>query len=80
MYLFHPILTFTFAPVYYWCYDHPSADLSGFLVSLLITLIPLTVISLISYKYIERPGISWGEKLISRRWPINRLDRERKNH
>ncbi|MGD0279000.1 MAG: acyltransferase [Smithella sp.] len=80
MYLFHPILTFTFVPVYYWCYDHLSADLSGFSVSLLITLIPLTVISLISYKYIERPGISWGEKLISRRWPINRLDREQKSH
>jgi peptidoglycan/LPS O-acetylase OafA/YrhL len=60
--------------------NHLSADLSAFLVPLLITLIPLTVISLISYKYIEHPGISWREKLIRRRWPINRLDRERKSH
>jgi hypothetical protein len=60
--------------------NHLSADLSGFLVSLLIELIPLTVILLIFYKYIEHPEISWGEKLISRRWPINRLDRKRNNH
>jgi hypothetical protein len=60
--------------------NYLSADLSGFLVSLLIELIPLTVILLISYKYIEHPEISWEEKLISRRWPINRLDRKRNNH
>lgn len=71
LYLFHPLLIFTLIPVYYRCYAHLSADLLGFLSSLLITLIPLTVISLISYKYIERPGVAWGEKI------INRLDRRR---
>ncbi len=68
LYLFHPIIIFTFIPIYHLCYTHFSADISGFLVSLLITLIPLTVISLISHKYIERPGVALGEKLISDKW------------
>ncbi|PKN52124.1 MAG: hypothetical protein CVU55_08705 [Deltaproteobacteria bacterium HGW-Deltaproteobacteria-13] len=68
LYLFHPILIFTLVPVYYWCYGHLSVDILGFLSSLLITLIPLTVISLISYKYVERPGVVWGEKLIGNKY------------
>ena len=67
MYLFHPILIFTFIPLYYWCYSHLPTDILGYLASFLITLIPLTIISLISYRYIERTGIVLGEKIISRK-------------
>jgi peptidoglycan/LPS O-acetylase OafA/YrhL len=65
MYLFHPIIIFTIIPVYRWFYSFIQAGILGYLSSLLITLIPLIIISLISYKYVERMGIALGEKLIS---------------
>ena len=64
MYLLHPIIIFTIIPVYRLLYSFMPADILGYLASLLITLIPLVVISLISYRYIERTGIALGEKLI----------------
>lgn len=65
LYLFHPIIIFTIIPAYRWLYAHTPADILGYLSSLLITLIPLTFISIISYKYIEKQGVSLGGKLIS---------------
>lgn len=70
MYLFHPIFIFTFIPLYYRCYGNLPTETLGYLASLLITLVPLTVISLISYRYIERPGIALAEKLIKKKWPV----------
>jgi len=64
MYLFHPLLIFTIIPFYRRIYGFVPVDFLGYLTSLLITLILLTIISLISYKYIERPGIALGEKFI----------------
>lgn len=66
MYLFHPILIFTIIPVYRCFYNLVSTDILGYLASLLITLIALTIISLLSYRYIERTGIALGKKLIRR--------------
>ena len=70
LYLLHPILIFTIIPVYRRLYGFMSTDISGYLSSLLITLVLLTVIAIISYKYIERPGVALGEKLIGRKWPV----------
>ncbi len=65
MYLFHPLLIFTIIPVYRWIYNFVPTDILEYLSSLVITLILLTVISLISYRYIEKTGMTLGEKLIS---------------
>jgi peptidoglycan/LPS O-acetylase OafA/YrhL len=70
LYLLHPILIFTIIPVYRRLYGFMSMDISGYLSSLLITLVLLTVIAIISYKYIERPGVALGEKLIGRKRPV----------
>ncbi|MGB5219016.1 MAG: acyltransferase [Smithella sp.] len=65
-YLFHPLLIFTIIPCYRWIYNIVPTDFLGYLMSLLITLLVLTIISLMSYRYIERKGIALGEKLINR--------------
>ena len=65
LYLFHPLLVLPLIPVYYWFYGVLPGNTLGFSASLLITLGLLTIISLISYKYIERRGIIMGEKLIN---------------
>ncbi len=64
MYLFHPLIIFTIIPAYRFIYGQMPADILGYFTSLLVTLILLTIISLISYRYIERPGMTLGEKLI----------------
>jgi len=64
IYLLHPIIIFTIIPFYRCIYGFMPSDILGYLSSLLITLIPLIIISLISYKYIERPGVALGEKFI----------------
>jgi peptidoglycan/LPS O-acetylase OafA/YrhL len=65
LYLIHPLLVLPLIPVYYWFYGLLPGNTLGFSASLLITLGLLTVISLISYKYIERKGVALGEKLIN---------------
>ncbi|HPC08943.1 MAG TPA: acyltransferase [Smithella sp.] len=65
MYLFHPLIIFTAIPVYRLLYASMSSSLPGYLSSLLVTLILLMIISLISYRWIERTGMALGEKLIS---------------
>ncbi|MBN1363773.1 MAG: acyltransferase [Syntrophaceae bacterium] len=67
MYLLHPIIIFTIIPAYRWLYSSISMDILGYLVSLLITLVFLIVLSLISYSYIEKIGIAWGEAIIKRK-------------
>jgi peptidoglycan/LPS O-acetylase OafA/YrhL len=67
MYLFHPIIIFTIIPVYRELYHFLPVSIFGYLVSLMVTLVLLTVISWISYKYLERPGIAFGEKFIRKR-------------
>jgi len=64
MYLFHPLIIFTIIPAYRLIYGLIPSDIVGYLASFLVTMILLTVISLITYKYIERPGMTLGEKLI----------------
>jgi peptidoglycan/LPS O-acetylase OafA/YrhL len=65
MYLFHPLLIFSIIPIYRWSYSFLFNDMLGYLASLIVTLIPLIIISLISYKFIERKGMSLGEKIIN---------------
>lgn len=71
MYLFHPLLIFTVIPVYRRIYNFIPTDMLGYLSSLLITLFLLTIISLLSYRYIERTGMAMGEKFIVKRHPDN---------
>lgn len=66
MYLLHPLIIFTITPAYRFIYGQMPVDFLGYLASLLVTLVLLTIISLISYRYIERPGMALGEKLIRR--------------
>ncbi len=65
MYLFHPLLIFSIIPVYRWIYNMVPTEILGYLSSLFITLVLLSVISLISYRYIEKTGMALGERLIS---------------
>jgi peptidoglycan/LPS O-acetylase OafA/YrhL len=65
LYLIHPIIIFTFAPLYYLCYASIPAYIPAYMVSLLITLIPLIILSLVCYKYIELPGVALGKIFIS---------------
>lgn len=66
MYLFHPLLIFSIIPAYHWIYDIIPADFLGYVSSLLLTLALLIAVSLMAYRYIERSGITLGDKLISR--------------
>ncbi len=66
MYLFHPLIIFTIIPVYHRIYDIMPADIAGYVVSLLLTLLLLIAVSLMAYRYIERSGIMLGENVIGR--------------
>lgn len=66
MYLFHPLIIFTIIPVYHRIYDIMPADIVGYVVSLLLTLLLLIAVSLMAYRYIERSGIMLGENVIGR--------------
>jgi peptidoglycan/LPS O-acetylase OafA/YrhL len=56
-YLIHPVLIKILSPLYTLIYQFGSGNLVHFSLSVLITLIPLTIISWITYQYIEKPFI-----------------------
>lgn len=64
VYLNHPTLVFVLAPAYSSVYAlglHPTLQYGA---CLLLTLAPLTVISYCTYRFIERPGMAMGKRLI----------------
>jgi peptidoglycan/LPS O-acetylase OafA/YrhL len=65
-YLNHPTLVFALIPVYRIIYAmHLPATLQ-YGACLLLTLVPLTLLSYCTYRFIEKPGICVGSRLIKR--------------
>jgi peptidoglycan/LPS O-acetylase OafA/YrhL len=65
LYLNHPRVILAFSPVYQALYAAQWPATLQFGLSVLVALIPLTLISALTYKYIEAPGIRWGQRLAS---------------
>lgn len=66
LYLNHPRLVYYSGPVYEYIYSLPYPTFIHFLMCTLLTLTPLTAFSYLTYHYIEKPGITFGNKLIRR--------------
>jgi peptidoglycan/LPS O-acetylase OafA/YrhL len=66
LYLGHPTLIVILAPIYYWLYSALPNKSAAYGASLLITIGVLTGGALLTYGYIERPGIARGERWISK--------------
>ena len=66
-YLVHPFLVDPLRPAYSYIYAHTifSTDLS-FCLCLLITLLIVTPVSLITYRFIESPGMRYGKRIIAK--------------
>jgi len=66
LYLVHPFLVSPLKPLYVWVYSAiGQADLS-LILCVLITRLIVTPISLLTYHFIESPGILWGKRAIAR--------------
>lgn len=66
IYLNHTTAIFFLAPVYRWIYrQSPSLTLS-FLASLMLTFVVVLPVSALTYRFIERPGITMGKILAAR--------------
>jgi peptidoglycan/LPS O-acetylase OafA/YrhL len=65
LYLNHPIMIYFFAPLYHSVYSLGYSNGIHFLICLTITIIPLTFVSYLTYRFIELPGIKLGKKIIA---------------
>jgi peptidoglycan/LPS O-acetylase OafA/YrhL len=65
MYLLHPLIIFSIIPVYRRLYDILPIPVLGYTASLAATLGMLIPLSLVLYRYVERRGMAWGEKIVS---------------
>jgi peptidoglycan/LPS O-acetylase OafA/YrhL len=64
LYLNHPQMIYYMSDVYKSIYNVIHFNFLAFLVSILITLIPLSILSIITYQIIEKPGIALGRRII----------------
>jgi peptidoglycan/LPS O-acetylase OafA/YrhL len=64
LYLNHPVIIYVSSPVFAWVYAHawPVSVQYGF--CLVLTLSVLTVLSLVTYRFVEKPGMRLGSLLI----------------
>jgi peptidoglycan/LPS O-acetylase OafA/YrhL len=69
MYLWHPLLVFSFIPFYRAVYDLPVPLSVRYTIIVTSTLTPLIVISYLSYRLIEEPGTNAGKKVRQRLSP-----------
>jgi peptidoglycan/LPS O-acetylase OafA/YrhL len=65
LYLNHPIMIYFFSPLYHAVYSLGYSNGIHFLICLTITIIPLTFVSYLTYRFVEVPGIKLGKKLIT---------------
>jgi peptidoglycan/LPS O-acetylase OafA/YrhL len=65
LYLNHPIIIYFFSPLYHSVYSLGYSNGIHFLICLTITIIPLTFVSYLTYRFIEVPGIKLGKKIIT---------------
>lgn len=67
IYLLHPFIIYALIPVYRSIYDLSFASsIIKLFICTLITLAILTPLSMLSFKYIEKPGLKFGKGLITR--------------
>ena len=64
LYLNHPLLVYYFTPVYKYIYSLNYGRTVLLVASLIITLLPLTLLSYLTYRLIEQRGIYLGSRLI----------------
>jgi len=62
MYLNHPTLVLLLGPVYKWIYSHVNNLSLAFVGSCALTYALLIPLSMVTYKFIERPGVRLGKK------------------
>ena len=65
LYLVHPTVLFKLAQsgLYLWVYEQfPRHSGYGYLVSFLISLMIITAISSLTFRFIEQPGMNWGKR------------------
>lgn len=65
LYLNHPIMIYFFSPLYHGVYSLGYSNSIHFFICLTITIIPLTFVSYLTYRFVEVPGIKLGKKLIT---------------
>ncbi len=65
LYLNHPRVILAFAPVYQAFYVQPWPATLQFGLSLIVALISVTIVSYLTYRFIEAPGIRLGQRLAS---------------
>lgn len=65
LYLNHPIMIYFFSPLYHAVYSLGYSNGIHFLICLTITIIPLTFVSYLTYRFVEVPGIKLGMQLIT---------------
>lgn len=66
VYLSHPSLVFALVPVYRTIYAMQIPVTLQYGTCLLLTLVPLTLLSYCTYRFIEQPGIGLGTRLIKK--------------
>ncbi len=66
VYLNHPTLIYALIPTYRVIYTLPMPVTLQYGTALLLTLVPLTSLSYVTYRFIEQPGILLGSRLIKK--------------
>ncbi|MDV3351555.1 acyltransferase [Leptolyngbyaceae cyanobacterium CCMR0082] len=67
LYLLHPFLIYALIPTYKRIYAlNLDSQLVKLSICMLITLAILTPLSMLTFRYIEKPGLNFGKRLISR--------------
>jgi len=69
IYLWHPVVIVTLmqTDLYQWASDNSGGTLLPLLLSLTVTLVVLVPLSLMSFRFIERPGMEFGKRVGGRR-------------
>ncbi|QKV66464.1 acyltransferase [Pseudomonas sp. 43A] len=73
LYLVHPTIVYGlgYLGFYNWVYEFfPTSLAAGFVSSLIISMVIITLISALTFRYIEQPGMDWGKRLTLQKTPI----------
>lgn len=77
LYLWHPPVIFALAPTYRWIYSQGFGVGASFSICLAVTIAVATGVAVLSYRFIELPGLSLGRKVKDRLLNTTRLTAER---
>ena len=69
VYLSHPTVVYLLTPLYRWIYTWPAPTTIRFAMSAAITLVVSILESMVSYRWIEQPGMRLGSRLTRRVTP-----------